>query len=135
MKTQREIVDILYQFVRGSSLHQEVMKNGGVIYTDDKRQANSGTEDITIFILDSLVGGDSQEFVANVNVYFKENRDGDLGFVNTTRERALSRISADVFEEFVASEYRFELSSQKIFKVDGANEYCINNKLIITHLR
>ncbi len=135
MKTPREIIDILYQYTRGSALHQEVMKNGGLIYTDDRRKANSGTEDITIGILDSLAGGDSQEFIANVNVYFRENNDGEKGFIDTDRDRLLSRMSADHYEEFVASDYRFELSSQKILKVDGTNEYCINNRVLISYLK
>ena len=64
MKSDAEITDILYSILKWSDLHREVLSRGGKLYTDE-RPKNSGKEDITILVLDNLVGGDSQENVVN----------------------------------------------------------------------
>lgn len=71
MKSDAEITDILYSILKGSDLHREVLSRGGKLYTDE-RPKNSGKEDITILVLDNLVGGDSQENVVNINIYVPE---------------------------------------------------------------
>ncbi len=131
MKSTTEIVDILYSIINGSSLHNECKARGGIIYTDDSRVANSGTEDITIYVLDDLVGGDSQEFVVNVNVYVPDVQN----IIDKPRVRQLSRLAIDLFEEFVVSDYQFSLQSQPVMRQEGTTEHCINNKLILTHLK
>ncbi len=135
MKSTTEIVDILYQHLNGSALHDEIKASKGVIYTDNSRTVGSGKEDITIAMLSDLAGSESQEFIANVNIYVPDSTMKTQRIINKSRVRRLSRVAIDTLEEFVASDYRFSLQQQPVFKVDGADEHCINNRLVITYLR
>lgn len=134
MKSNTEIKDILYTILKESELYREIASRGGNVYTD-ARPTNSGKEDITILILDSLAGGDSQEFVPNINIYVPDIARDKQMIEDTTRIRHLSRLAIDLFEDCTASEYQFTLESQPVFKVNGADEHCINNRLTFKHLK
>ena len=132
MKSDAEITDILYSILKGSDLHREVLSHGGKLYTDE-RPKNSGKEDITILVLDNLVGGDSQENVVNINVP-DTPRDNQM-IIDKPRVRILSRLAINLLEEYTVSDYRFSIEKQKVYKVNGADEHCINNRLSFTHLK
>ena len=130
MKSDAEITDILYSILKGSDLHREVLSRGGKLYTDE-RPKNSGKEDITILVLDNLVGGDSQENVVNINIYVPDTPRDNQMIIDKPRVRILSRL----LEEYTVSDYRFSIEKQKVYKVNGADEHCINNRLSFTHLK
>ena len=130
MKSDAEITDILYSILNGSDLHREVLSHGGKLYTDE-RPKNSGKEDITILILDGLVGGDSQENVVNINIYVPDTPRDNQMIIDKPRVRILSRLAINLLEEY----YRFSIEKQTVYKVNGADEHCINNRLSFTHLK
>lgn len=134
MKSNTEIKDILYAILKESELYREVASRGGDVYTD-ARPTNSGKEDITILILDSLAGGDSQEFVPNVNIYVPDVERNKQMIEDTPRIRHLSRLAISLFEEYTTSDYQFSLENQPVFKVNGAEEHCINNRLTFKYLK
>lgn len=134
MKSEAEITDIIYSILKGSDLHRAVKSRGGELYTDE-RPENSGKEDMTISILDNLVAGDYQNFIVNVNIYVPDNpRDRQL-IIDKPRVRFLSRLAINLLEEYTASDYRFFCEKQKVYKVNGADEHCINNRLSLTLLK
>ena len=134
MKSNTEIKDILYTILKESELYREVASRGGDVYTD-ARPTNSGKEDITILILDSLAGGDSQEFVPNINTYVPDVERNKQMIEDTPRIRHLSRLAISLFENYTTSDYQFSLENQPVFKVNGAEEHCINNRLTFKHLK
>lgn len=134
MKSNTEIKDILFSILKGSELHREVLSRGGDIYTD-ARPTNSGKEDITILVLDGLVGGDSQELVLNINCYVPDVHRGKQLVEDTVRVRRLSRLAINLLEDYTTSDYQFHIEKQQVYKVNGADEHCINNRLLITHLK
>lgn len=131
MKSVTEIQDILYSILDGSDLHREIQSRGGVIYTDE-RPMNSGKEDITILPHDDLVGGNTQEFVFNINIYVRDTPRDNQMIIDKPRVRYLSRLAISLLEEYVASDYHFHIEKQPVFKVNGADEHCINNRILFT---
>ena len=134
MKSVTEIQDILYSILNGSDLHREIQSRGGAIYTDE-RPMNSGKEDITILPLDGLVGGDTQELVLNINIYVRDIPRDNQMIIDKPRIRHLSRLAISLLEEYVMSDYQFHIEKQPVFKVDGADEHCINNRILFTLLK
>lgn len=132
MKSNTEIKDILFSILKGSELHREVKSRGGDIYTD-ARPTNSGKEDITILVLDGLVGGDSQELVLNINCYIPDVHRGKQLVEDTPRVRRLSRLAINLLEDYTTCDYRFHIEKQQVYKVNGADEHCINNRLLLTY--
>lgn len=132
MKSNTEIKDILFSILKGSELHREVKSRGGEIYTD-ARPTNSGKEDITILVLDGLVGGDSQELVLNINCYVPDVHRGKQLVEDTSRVRHLSRLAINLLEDYTTCDYRFHIEKQQVFKVKGADEHCINTRLLFTY--
>lgn len=134
MKSDAEITDILYSILNNSDLYNEVKSRGGDLYADE-RPTNSRKEDITISVLDGLVGKDSQENVVNINIYVPDVPRDNQMIIDKPRVRNLSRLAINLLEEFTVSEYRFFIEKQKVYKVNGADEHCINNRLSFTHLK
>lgn len=115
MKSDAEITDILYSILKGSDLHREVLSHGGKLYTDE-RPKNSGKEDITILILDGLVGGDSQENVVNINIYVPDTPRDNQMIIDKPRVRILSRLAINLLEEYTVSDYRFSIENRRFTK-------------------
>ena len=134
MKSDAEITDILYSILNKSDLHNEVKYRGGDLYTDE-RPTNSRKEDITISVLDGLVGNDSQESVVNINIYVPDVPRDNQMIIDKPRVRNLSRLAINLLEEFTVSDYRFFIEKQKVYKVNGTDEHCINNRLSFTCLK
>lgn len=134
MKSDAEITDILYSILNKSDLHKAIKSRGGDLYSDE-RPANSRKEDITISVLDGLVGDYSQENVVNINIYVPDVPRNNQMIIDKQRVRTLSRLAIDLLEEFIVSEYRFFIEKQKVYKVNGADEHCINNRLSFKHLK
>lgn len=132
MKTDIEVKDVLYQAIKGSPLEQAVISTGGTLYKN-QRPANSGKEDIVISVLDGL-SGQSQNAVLNVNIYVQDVARGEDMIENEPRIRELSRIAVELMEDFTESGYRFKIEKQLCLKVEGVDEHCINNKVVLTIL-
>lgn len=127
MKSDIELKDFLYTFIKGSALELAVAANGGELYKD-QRPTNSGKEDIVISVLDGL-NGQIQNAVINVNIYVPDVSRNVDKIENTPRIRILSRVAIELLETSNDGECRFHIEKQTCFKVEGADEHCINNKI------
>lgn len=133
MKSDIEIKDFIYTYIKGSALELAVAANGGALYRD-RRPSDSGKEDVLISVQDEPngqngVNGQIQRAVIHVNIYVSDVSRGVDKIENTSRLRTLSRIAIELLETYNDGECRFTIEKQTCFKVDGADEHCINNKL------
>lgn len=125
MKSDIEIKDDIYEFIKGSALEKAI--SGKLKKT--RRPANSNLEDIVISILDNEAGQMQEAFV-NVNIYVPDNmRDGQAE-EKSIRLRELCRIAYNLLAVGRGESYRFTLDKQRVFEVNGKNEHFINNKLL-----
>lgn len=129
MKSDIEIKDILYKVIKGSVLEEAITLNGGKLYKT-QRPTNSNKEDIIISVLDGL-NGQIQDAVINVNIYIQDVKRGNDIVENEPRIRELSRLAINLLEVFNDGDYRFEIEKQRCFKVNGVDEHCINNRILI----
>lgn len=126
MKSDIEIKDILFGIINGSKLHNAV---SGKLYKN-KRPTNSDKEDIIISVLDGL-NGQIQNSIINVNIYVQDiTRDNDK-IENEPRIRLLSKLAYELLEDYAEGDYQFSIEKQKCFNVDGVDEHCINNRILI----
>lgn len=127
MKTDQEIKEEIYQFIKGTDLEQSV---SGVLSTR-KRPLNSTKEDILISILANGNRQKQQAFV-NVNIYVQDQSVKKNAQLEEDGERIgqLSRIAADLFEVFWIGTARVNLEEQRVFEVENGKEHVINNRLL-----
>ena len=112
MKSDIEIKDDIYEFIKGSALEKAI--SGKLKKT--RRPANSNLEDIVISILDNEAGQMQEAFV-NVNIYVPDNmRDGQAE-EKSIRLRELCRIAYNLLEVGRGESYRFTLDKQRVFEV------------------
>lgn len=129
IKTDIDIKDALWTWVSESGLAGMV---SGEVYKD-QRPLNSDKEDITIAVLARDAGSQIQEATVNINVYVPDVRRGKEAIEDTKRLRELSRAAADFFEYHHFGYGIYELASQEIFKVNGADWHVINNRLSVRY--
>jgi hypothetical protein len=125
MKSDIDIKTDVFKYIKGSALEREVT---GVLRKTGKRPHNSKKEDIVISVL-ANVNGQIQTATVNVNIYVAANIVDGQPEEKTTRLEKLCRVSADLFEVFRSNGYRARLIEQRVFEVEGADEYVINNKI------
>lgn len=125
MKSDIEIKDDIYKFIKGSVLEKTV--TGKLKKTS--RPKDSNLEDIVISILDNEAGQMQEAFV-NVNIYVPDDiRDGQAE-EKTIRLRELCKIAYNLLEVGRGESYRFTLNKQRVLEVNGKDEHFINNKLL-----
>lgn len=125
IKSDIEIKDDIYKFIKGSALEKAV--TGKLKKT--RRPKDSNLEDIVISILDNGTGQMQEAFV-NVNIYVPDDmRDGQAE-EKTIRLRELCKIAYNLLEVGRGDSYRFTLDKQRVMEVNGKNEHFINNKLL-----
>jgi hypothetical protein len=125
MKSDIEIKDDIYKFIKGSALEKAV--TGRLKKT--RRPKDSNLEDIVISILDNEAGQIQEAFV-NVNIYVPDDiRDGQAE-EKSIRLRELCAIAYNLLEVGRGESYRFTLDKQRVLEVNGKNEHFINNKLL-----
>lgn len=125
MKSDIEIKDDIYEFIKGSALEKAV--TGKLRKT--KRPANSNLEDIVISMLDNESGQMQKAFV-NVNIYVPDDIRNGQAEEKTIRLRELCKIAYTLLEVGRGESYRFTLVKQRVYEVNGKNEHFINNKLL-----
>lgn len=125
MKTNKEIVDDIKQYLEGTSIPSEIT---GVITSLD-RPKNSKKEDVCIKVLSNDIG-QLQMAIINVNLYVPDvKKDGQM-VENEPRTRKLQRMMADVLERHHGGFYYFKSDTTSVFKVDNIDEHLINFRLI-----
>ena len=125
MKSDIDIKTDVYHHISGSELHRAVT---GVLRKTGKRPHNSKKEDIVISIL-ANVNGQIQTATVNVNIYVAANNVKGQAEEQTKRLNVLCDLAASLFDVFRGRDYRARLLEQRVFEVEGADEYVINNKI------
>lgn len=132
--TELDILDAFYGYISSSELKEMIT---GKLYRVP-RPINSHTEDIVISVLASG-NGQIQPFVLNVNFYVPDIKRGKEFIVNEERLSPLMRAGAEVLSHgkikfpLKGNEFDiiFDLESQKIYEVNGADFHAINHKINI----
>ncbi|MDO4691897.1 MAG: hypothetical protein Q4A64_03380 [Porphyromonadaceae bacterium] len=132
MKTDIDLKKDIYDYIKSSDLVASV--SGELLMVD--RPDDSALEDIVISVLDSDASSDIQQAIINVNVYVVDDMtDEGQAIEASLRLMELSRLSHSALQVGQGnSGYRFELVSQRIIKVNGRDEHCINNRIIYKQL-
>lgn len=130
MKSDIDIKDDIYAFIKGSALTETV--TGKLSKT--LRPAKSDKEDIVISILANS-NTDIQEAFVNVNIYVADVLRDDQYEENTIRLRELCNLAKDLLEVGRGDGYRFTLEEQRVMEVQGKNEHFINNKLLYRYCK
>lgn len=127
--TDIDIKDALWTWISGSSLGTTI---SGKVYKD-KRPLNSEVEDIVIAIIARDADTQMQEATANVNIYVADKRRGQEAVEDTKRLRTLCTTAASVLEYKHDGNAIYELASQEVMEVPGADWHVINNRLRIRY--
>ena len=127
MKTDQEIKQEVYDYIKGSVLEEAV---SGLL-TKRKRPLNSKKEDIVISIL-ANVNAQRQEAFVNVNIYVPDQNVKKNGQFEEDGERLeeLEKLSADFLNVFWVGPARISLDTQRTLEVENGTEHVINNKLL-----
>lgn len=129
MKSDEDIKQDVFEYIKGSELHQEISGE----LCKYKRERNSKKEDILISIL-ANENGQMQDATVNVNIYVQDKRKQNDSEENGPRIKTLCRLASNLFDVFRGPGYRARLLSQRVFAVDGAEEHVINNKIEYKYL-
>lgn len=124
-----DIKDIVYSIVKSSDLAQAV---SGIV-SKTIRPTSSEKEDIIISVLDNE-GCQMQQFILNVNIYVSDLVKEKDYIEDSARIRLLCSKAIQLFESIVKENWRCELQKQVVLKVEGKNEHCINNRILINYL-
>ena len=124
MKTDIDIKDDLYRFIKGSALHSNI---SGAIYKT-VREDNSVQEDIVISV-NANINSQIQSAYAYVNVYVHDVLRDNTYIENTERLRELCRLSFELLEVFHIDDGRFVLDEQRVLATE-TKEHVITNKLL-----
>ena len=125
MKSDIDIKTDVFKYIRGTALESEVT---GVLTKTGKRPHGSKSEDIVISML-ANVNGQIQVATVNVNIYVAANNVNGQPEEKTDRLATLCSLASKLFEVFRGDDFRAALLEQRVFEVNGANEYVINNKI------
>lgn len=130
MKTDIDIKDDLYSYIKGSDLAKEV--TGRIEKTE--RRTDSTLEDILISVDENENGG-IQSALCTVNIYVADSLRDNQYIEDTIRLRELCAKAKTLFKVAHFNDARFYLTAQRVKKVDGVNEHRIENKIIYKHCK
>ena len=125
MKSDIEIKTDVFNHIKGSELARAV---SGVVRKNGKRPHNSKKEDIVISVLANL-NGQIHTATVNVNIYTSALDDKGQPVEDDPRLKKLCGLAAKLFDVFRGGGYRARLLEQRVYEVEGAGEYVINNKI------
>lgn len=127
--TDIDIKDELWKWVSESTLATVIT---GKVYKD-QRPLNSDKEDIIVAVIARTAGSQIQQATANINIYVADKRRGQEAIEDTARLRTLCTEAASLFEYRHDGDAIYELSSQEVMKVYGADWHIINNQISIRY--
>lgn len=125
MKTDIDIKDDLYGFIKDSELHTAI---SGELYKT-VRPADSALEDIVISVLANR-NGQIQEAFVYVNIYIQDLNRGAYLEENSIRLRELCRVAHNVLKKGIGETFRFTLDEQRVMQSQTGKEHVITNKLL-----
>lgn len=124
MKTDIDIKDDIYRFVKNSELHSII--NGGIYKT--ARPNNSALEDVVISVVANK-NQELQEAIVYVNVYVKDVFAEGRYIEDSQRLRDICRLTARIFKVGSIDDARLTLDEQRVLKAE-TEEHVISNKLL-----
>lgn len=127
--TDIDIKDELWSWIASSPLAEAVT---GKVYKD-QRPLNSEVEDIVIAVIARDADSQMQRATANVNIYVADRRRGQEAIEDTQKLRGLCRSAASELAYKHSGDAIYELDSQEVMKVVGADWHVINNRLRIRY--
>lgn len=127
MKSDIDIKDALYTFLKGTQLAEEAT---GSICKRSVRDPKSEKEDIVIKVVANVVG-QKQEATIYVNVYVQDDYISThaQNEEKTSRLRTLSQLCLTELETFRLDDARVKLEEQRIIEAGNDKEHVISNKL------
>ena len=126
MKSNFDIENELYAIIKDSPLHQAV--DGDIYKGPDERPDNSQREDIEIIVIGNQ-NGDIQSSTINVNVYCRDERDGNKWRRNP-RLSTIASLGIGMFKDAInIAGYRITLESQGTYPEHQVNQHYVNFKL------
>ncbi len=134
MRTESEILQLVYDIVKGSSLYTFIQKHNGELYKKKRPIHRVGNMDIIVAVL-AGTNGKLQRFTVNVNVYIQDiNSNGEF-FEDTALSKQVQAKCAELFEHFDKNEYFIsfaEGSVPKTFAIEDTHEHFVRNEIFIT---
>ncbi len=125
MVNEFDILGDVYHYLKDSELAKVV--TGQVSKTGRK----TDKEDICISVLSDVPISQLQEAFVNVNIYVADLPDGKGAYIeDTIRLKKICALALQTLKVGSGEGFRISLSTQKTFKVEGANEHFINNKIL-----
>ncbi len=150
MKTDIDVIDDIYNYLKGSQLAEEVtgklckgrrpsISDAGKAYKPTGRRSRAvgvatalatktGTEDIVISVVTNF-NGQIQEVIVNVNIYVCDKLRETWYDIDTIRVRQLAAMASELLQVHQGDGYRFTLESQRVIASQDTNEHVINNQL------
>jgi len=125
MKSDIAIKTDVFRHIKGSELERAVT---GVVRKTGKRPHNSRKEDVVIRVL-ANVNGQIQTATVNVNIYVAAEIAKGQAEEKTIRLEELCDLAGSLFDVFRGPDFRATLLEQRVYEVEGADEYVINNKI------
>ena len=125
MKSDIDIKTDVYRHIQGSELHNAVT---GVLRKTGKRPKGSKLEDIIISML-ANANGQIQTATVNVNIYVAANIVDGQAEEKSPRLKVLCDLASSLLDVFRGDDFRATLLEQRVYEVDGADEYVINNRI------
>lgn len=126
MKTDIEIRDDMYAFIKGSRLHRAV---SGKLCNKPMRPANSCKEDICIDVVTNENLRRKQVATVFVRIYVADIDEKGQMSENTPRLRELARIAEETLRSGNGGEFRFDLDVVKTYEADGIHAHYISCKI------
>jgi hypothetical protein len=124
MKSDIDIKDIIYDYLKGSALAEAV--TGQLLKT--RRPKNSDKEDIVISVL-ANEGSQRQEAVVNVNVYVEDVIIDGQPEEDTIRLRTLCGIAMQSITETHFRTAWLKPAPPRVYEADGIDWHIINNRI------
>lgn len=124
MKTDIDIKDDFYRFIKESVLHSEIT---GSLYKT-AREDNSRNEDIVISV-NANINSQIQSAYVYVNIYVQDVLRDNTYIEHSARLRVLCRMASELFESGFVDDAHFVLEEQRVITAD-TKEHVISNKLL-----
>lgn len=134
MRTEGEILQLVYDIVKGSALYSFIHQHGGEVFKKRRPIHREGKMDVVIAVL-AGTNGKLQSFSVNVNVYYRDiNSNGEF-FEDTALSKEVQRQCADLFEHIDRNEYFISYAAgsvPKTFALEDTHEHFVRNEILIT---
>ncbi len=129
MKTTLDLVDLVYEVLKTSSLKSSIT---GKVY-EYQRPVNSNVEDVVINSL-PITNDQLQEAIVNVNVFvpnLEVEETGDISrqVPNITRLKTLAGLAVQNLTDGISGDYTWDVQQQTLMEDDESKQHFINIRI------